>query len=518
MPPPGAGELLDPLHAAADEEFLARRGGGEGLDEPPVFDERGIGGGEWPGDHRAGGHHALLPDESLHLAGDRRRPFVAGDRRRGIGARQAVGREAVLLRRGDHGRPGEPAERQGGNTGEEFDGIGEEQSRAFARGGEGGGRLLAEALLDMGGDGRIAGDEDERRRPERIEDDRHAAGHAPVPQRAEAPRRHLPGLMGFGDAVHEERHGGRLGRHVAVVMAGDDLPPLDVSPRQHHPRSGGFEDHAADLGIARRGGRGKPPRRPPRLENAEAEVHRADGRSPDPRLVVVAIDPPRRGEEDAPGAGGHRRQARKREALRIDRQPTAADPGQLGRLPGGARVELGGEGGEERGAGAGEPGAFAEPGEVVAEFDARPQHGAARDEHVDVPRQAAEAGVGRGDERPAGMLVAGAHPSGMLGEGFDVGLRQAASHVPHEDPVPVGGEHRQAFRAPHVDVGEMGGRADDPQAGAPGFVDLIARRRGREADGVEPERRDDRKRLAVVVEGTGKERLPGDFEHPAIEP
>ena len=162
MPPARAGELLDPLHAATDEELLARRRGGEGLDEPPVFDERGIGGGERPGHHRAGGDHSLLPDESLHLAGDRRRPFVAGDRRRGIGGRQAVGREAVLLRRGDHRRPGQSAEGQRGNAGEEVDGIGDQQRRPFPRGGEGGGRLLAEALLDMGGDGRISGDKDER--------------------------------------------------------------------------------------------------------------------------------------------------------------------------------------------------------------------------------------------------------------------------------------------------------------------------------------------------------------------
>ena len=290
----------------------------------------------------------------------------------------------------------------------------------------------------MSGDGRIPGDEDERRGAERIENDRHAAGHAPVPQRPQAPRCHLPGLMGFRDAVHEERHGGRFGWHVAVIVTGDDLPPLDVPPRQHHPRSRRFEHHSPHLGIARCGGRRKPACGPPGLEDAEAEVHRANGRRPDPRLVVVAIDPARRGEKDAAGAGCQRRQARQREALRIDRQPTAADPGQMGGLPCGARVEFGGEGGEERRAGAGEPGALAQPGEIVPQLHARPQHRAAGDEHVDMPGKAAESGVGRGDERPPGMLVAGAHPSGMLGKGVDIGLRQAAPQVPDEDPVPIG--------------------------------------------------------------------------------
>ena len=145
----------------------------------------------------------------------------------------------------------------------------------------------------MGGDGRVTGDKDERRRTKRIEDNRHAPRHAPVPQRSQPPRRHLPRLMGLGDAVHEKRHRGRLGWQVALIMAGDDLPPLDVPPRYDHPRSRRLEDHAADLGVARRGGRGEPPRRPPRLEDPQPEVHRANGRCADPRLVVVAVDAPR---------------------------------------------------------------------------------------------------------------------------------------------------------------------------------------------------------------------------------
>ena len=293
MPPAGAGEILNPLHAAADEELLARRGGSEGLDKPPMLDERGIGGGERPGHHRAGGDHPLLPHEPLQLAGDRGSPIVAGNRRGGIGGRHPVGREAVLLRRGDHLRPRQSPECQGGNAGEEIGGIGDQQAGPLARSSERGGRLLAEALLDMGGDGRVAGDEDERRGTERIEDDRHAACHASVPQRSQPPGRHLPRLMGLGDAVHEERYRGRLGRQVALIMAGDDLPPLDVPPGHDHPRPRRLEDHAADLGVARRGGRGEPPRRPPRLEDPQPEVHRADSRRADPRLVVVAVDAPR---------------------------------------------------------------------------------------------------------------------------------------------------------------------------------------------------------------------------------
>ena len=189
----------------------------------------------------------------------------------------------------------------------------------------------------------------------------------------------------------------------------------------------------------------------------------------------------------------------------------------MGGLARGARVELGGESGEERGAGAGEPGALAQPREVVPQLHGRPQYGAAGDEHVDMAGQAPQPGIGRGDQRPPGVLIACPHPSGMLGEGVDIGLRQAAPHVPHENPIPIGREHRQRFGAADVDIGKLGGRTDDPQARAPGFVDLVTRGRGRQPHGIEAEGSDDLERLTVVVEGPGEEGLPGHFEDPAIE-
>lgn len=131
--------------------------------------------------------------------------------------------------------------------------------------------------------------------------------------------------------------------------------------------------------------------------------------------------------------------------------------------------------------------------------------------------EAPQPGIGRGDQRPPGVLIAGPHPSGMLGEGLDIGLRQAAPHVPHEDPIPIGRKHRQTLGAADVDIGQVGGRTDDPQARPPGFVDLVTRGRGRQPDGIEAEGGDDLEWLPVVVEGAGEERLPSDFEHSPIQ-
>lgn len=208
----------------------------------------------------------------------------------------------------------------------------------------------------MGGDGRVTGDEDERRRTERIEDDRHAPRHAPVPQRSQPPRRHLPRLMGLGDAVHEERHRGRLGRQVALIMAGDDLPPWTFrhattirarAASRTTPRTSGSLAVAVveNRPAAPHGSRTRSRRF---IERTAAARIRDSWSSPSMRRDEVKRMPR--------AAGRQRGQTREREALRIDRQPAAADPGQVGGLACGARVELGGEGGEEWRAGAGQPG------------------------------------------------------------------------------------------------------------------------------------------------------------------
>ena len=311
---------------------------------------------------------------------------------------------------------------------------------------------------------------------------------------------------------HEDRDRRVVLGQAALESPRADLRALHAPPRDHHPAAGRLHHHRLHLAIARLRRRGESTGRGPRLEHREPQVHLASGGGPQPRLVVVGIDPAARRIQNAAGAGGHGREGGEAQALRIDGQSTRADARQRRRLPGRERIDLGGQRGQQRRARPRQPRPLAEPGQVVGEFQARAQDGAARDEHVDVPRHAAQAGVGRSDEGPGGPEVAGADPAGLLGEGLDVALCQAAAEVPHQHPVPVPqGRHRVGVA--EVDVGDRRRRADHPQPRGTGCGEQLAAGRLREPHAVEAERGDARQRLAVVVEAAGKERQAVDLEH-----
>ena len=85
VPPAAPREVLDAFHAAAAQELGPLHDRGAGRHEMPLFGERGVRRRERAGHHRAFGLHAVLPDTSLELAGDRRRPPKPHDRRGRVG-------------------------------------------------------------------------------------------------------------------------------------------------------------------------------------------------------------------------------------------------------------------------------------------------------------------------------------------------------------------------------------------------------------------------------------------------
>ena len=324
MPPAGLGEVLDAIHAAAGEQLRRGNGASERVDEPPVLGQRGIGRGKRTGHHRTGGQHAALPRESLHLPANGRGAAQALDRHGRIGCRR-IGLLHVALGLGEHRGHGQVAERRGWQPSEQAGIVGQNAHGQRPRRGQFERHEPANALLHVRRHCGIAAEQDQRVCPKRFECDRDSARHPLVPQRSQPPGRNLPGLMRLGHARHQQGEWLRVARNVAVVVPGDDLRSLHAPPGDHHPRPRRLQHDRLNLGIARLRRRRKPPRGPPGFEQLQLQVHRERCCRAGPRLVIVAVDPPGRREQNASRARRHGCQRSQAEALRIDRQPLSTD-------------------------------------------------------------------------------------------------------------------------------------------------------------------------------------------------
>jgi hypothetical protein len=99
----------------------------------------------------------------------------------------------------------ERAERRGGQAAEQDGVIGERDIGQRPCGCQFERCEFADALLQVCGDSRIAAEQHHRVCMERLERERDAAGHPLVPQRPQAARGDLPGLMRLRHAGHEKR-------------------------------------------------------------------------------------------------------------------------------------------------------------------------------------------------------------------------------------------------------------------------------------------------------------------------
>ena len=339
-----------------------------------------------------------------------------------------------------------------------------------------------------------------------VERYRHAPCHPLLPQWLEPARRDLPGLMRLRHAGHEDRERRFVGRDVAPrIAAGDDLRALHAPPGHHHPRAGRLHHECLHLIAAGLRLGGEPSGRTPWLEYLEPQVHLPGRGGAGPCLAVVAVEPAGRCEEDAAGAGRQRREGCKREALALDGEAAAADAGDRRRLPRRPGIDLGGDCRQQGRAGPREPRAFAEPLQVVHQFERRAEHGLSGDEHVEVTRDGAKPGVGGADQRSASPLIAGSHAAAPLREGLNVVIGEPGAQIPHQHAVPVA-EDGQRVGLADVNVGDRRRRADHPQPGFPRGDELLGRRGFGEPHAVEAERCQRLERLTVPVDRPRKER------------
>ena len=365
----------------------------------------------------------------------------------------------------------------------------------------------------MRGHGWFTAEEDDRVRHEVVERHRHAAGHPLLPEGLQAAGSHPPGLMGLGHSGHQDRERRLVGRQVAAgIAAGHDLRALHAPPDHHHPGPRGLHHEglhlvAAGLRLCR-----EPAGGAPRFQHLQPEIHLPRGRRAGPRLAIVAVEPPGGGEEDAPRARRHGGEGGEGEALAVNGQPPPADAGDGGGLAGGPRIDFGRDRRQQRRARPGEPRPFPQPLEIIDQLEARAQHRLAGDEHVEVSRHAAEPRVGRADQRTPGPRVAGPHPSALLGELLEVGLRQAGAEVPHQHAVPVA-EHRQRLGIADVDVGDRRRWADHPHSRPPRLDELLGRCWLRKPHAVETQRRQHRQWFAAPIDRPREEGEAVDIEH-----
>ena len=134
-----------------------------------------------------------------------------------------------------------------------------------------------------------------------------------------------------------------------------------------------------------------------------------------------------------------------------------------------------------------------------------------------MPGDGTEAGIGGGDQRAVAAGVTGSHPSYPLGEVLHVVLRQSASHVPEQHPVPAGGKNRERLRIADVDIGQFGRWRDQPDARSLRVGKQIGGRGCRQPHAVEAESRDRLERFAIVIEAPWKKGQPFHFEHATRE-
>ena len=134
-----------------------------------------------------------------------------------------------------------------------------------------------------------------------------------------------------------------------------------------------------------------------------------------------------------------------------------------------------------------------------------------------MPRDISQRRIGRSDQGPPGVHVAGPHPPRTLRERLDIPLGQAAAHVPEQHAIPVRREDRQRFGIAHIHVGQLRWRADHPEAGLPRLREQIARSGRRQPHAVEAQRCEPFERLAVVVDRPREKRHAPHLEHAAGE-
>ena len=132
-------------------------------------------------------------------------------------------------------------------------------------------------------------------------------------------------------------------------------------------------------------------------------------------------------------------------------------------------------------------------------------------------RDGPQAGVGGSDQRSAAAGVAGPHPPHPLGEILDILFRQSAAHVPEEHSVPTGGERGERVCIADVDVGQVGRRRDQPDAGPLRLGEQVSGRGSGEPHAIEAESRDRFERFAMVIEAAGKEGQPAHLQHASRE-